>query len=284
VSACLALDRLRSSSLRGKHVALFGGAKGDTCLACWFLSAKLQGGSSTIANSAKRLHEMLQFCSRFSTCLINNPSIRSLIRFRILGWSSTILAALAGAWARVQLLVAKAFFVLCLSSKVRWASLFCLCPWCWRPRRSRCSGSTRRFWSFVYGAAIRAIARRLTIFNAMLLYNITSNKTGAGNSTSVKRVNREPSRVDARIQSGAHGFSSAAFLESAAGGGHSGPFAVAPLWSGLASIAFLGRGLVPDRQYVRPVRLRGLGTPDSRPCRGHGLDGKVHQAPWRTFN
>src|SRR5882724_5113504 len=73
----------------------------------------------------------------------------------------------------------------------------------------------KTIWSFVYGAAFGLLPVGWTIFNAMLLYNITV-ETGQFNI--IKRSIASLSG-DARIQSVLIGFSFGAFLEGAAGGG-----------------------------------------------------------------
>src|SRR3954463_8128637 len=73
----------------------------------------------------------------------------------------------------------------------------------------------KALWSFAYGAAFGLLPVGWTIFNAMLLYNITV-ETGQFNI--IKRSIASLS-ADARIQSVLIGFSFGAFLEGAAGGG-----------------------------------------------------------------
>src|SRR5256885_9398539 len=70
-------------------------------------------------------------------------------------------------------------------------------------------------WSFVHGAGFGLLPVGWTIFNAMLLYNIT---VETGQFTIIRRSVASLSG-DARIQSVLIGFSFGAFLEGAAGGG-----------------------------------------------------------------
>ena len=73
-------------------------------------------------------------------------------------------------------------------------------------------------WAFVYGAGFGLLPVGWTIFNAMLLYNITV-ETG---HFSIVRRSVAGLSGDARIQAVLIGFAFGAFLEGAAGWRHAG--------------------------------------------------------------
>jgi len=109
--------------------------------------------------------------------------------------------------------------------------------------------------SFGYGAAFGLLPIGWTIFNAMLLYNIT---VETGRFAIVRRSVASLSK-DARIQALLIGFSFGAFLEGAAGGGS--PVAI-------CGAIMVGLGFDPFRAAVlcliantSPVAYGGLGTP-----------------------
>ena len=110
-------------------------------------------------------------------------------------------------------------------------------------------------WSFIHGAAFGLLPVGWTIFNAMLLYNITV-KTGQFNV--VRRSVAELS-ADARIQAILIGFAFGAFLEGAAGGGT--PVAICgAIMVGLGFNPFLAAVLCLIAN-TSPVAYGGLGTP-----------------------
>lgn len=110
-------------------------------------------------------------------------------------------------------------------------------------------------WSFVHGAAFGLLPVGWTIFNAMLLYNITV-ETGQFNV--VKRSVAGLSG-DARIQAVLIGFSFGAFLEGSAGGGT--PVAICgAIMVGLGFNPFLAAVLCLIAN-TSPVAYGGLGTP-----------------------
>lgn len=109
--------------------------------------------------------------------------------------------------------------------------------------------------SFVYGAAFGLLPVGWTIFNAMLLYNITV-QTG---HFSIVRRSVAGLSGDARIQAILIGFAFGAFLEGAAGGGT--PVAI-------CGAIMVGLGFDPFQAAVlcliantSPVAYGGLGTP-----------------------
>jgi lactate permease len=109
--------------------------------------------------------------------------------------------------------------------------------------------------SFGYGAAFGLLPVGWTIFNAMLLYNIT---VETGQFTIIRRSVAGLSG-DARIQAVLIGFSFGAFLEGAAGGGT--PVAI-------CGAIMVGLGFNPFQAAVlcliantSPVAYGGLGTP-----------------------
>jgi lactate permease len=141
----------------------------------------------------------------------------------------------------------------------------------------------KTIWSFVYGAAFGLLPVGWTIFNAMLLYNITV-ETGQFNI--IKRSIASLSG-DARIQSVLIGFSFGAFLEGAAGGGT--PVAICgAIMVGLGFNPFLAAVLCLIAN-TSPVAYGGLGTPIIVLSGVTGLDGKVvstmagHQLPFLSF-
>ncbi len=119
-----------------------------------------------------------------------------------------------------------------------------------------CGMSTERaLWSFAYGAAFGLLPVGWTIFNAMLLYNVT---VETGQFTIVRRSVAELSG-DARIQAVLIGFSFGAFLEGAAGGGT--PVAICgAIMVGLGFHPFLAAVLCLIAN-TSPVAYGGLGTP-----------------------
>ncbi|MCI0638998.1 MAG: L-lactate permease [Gemmataceae bacterium] len=110
-------------------------------------------------------------------------------------------------------------------------------------------------WSFANGAAFGLLPVGWTIFNAMLLYNIT---VETGQFTIVRRSVAGISG-DARIQAILIGFSFGAFLEGAAGGGT--PVAICgAIMVGLGFNPFLAAVLCLIAN-TSPVAYGGLGTP-----------------------
>jgi lactate permease len=109
--------------------------------------------------------------------------------------------------------------------------------------------------SFAYGAAFGLLPVGWTIFNAMLLYNIT---VETGQFTIIRRSVAGLSG-DARIQAMLIGFSFGAFLEGAAGGGT--PVAICgAIMVGLGFNPFLAAVLCLIAN-TSPVAYGGLGTP-----------------------
>jgi lactate permease len=109
--------------------------------------------------------------------------------------------------------------------------------------------------SFAYGAAFGLLPVGWTIFNAMLLYNIT---VETGQFTVIRRSVAGLSG-DARIQAVLIGFSFGAFLEGAAGGGT--PVAICgAIMVGLGFDPFLAAVLCLIAN-TSPVAYGGLGTP-----------------------
>src|SRR6266446_3680180 len=109
--------------------------------------------------------------------------------------------------------------------------------------------------SFAYGAAFGLLPVGWTIFNAMLLYNITV-ETG---QFDVVRRSVAGLSSDARIQSILIGFAFGAFLEGAAGGGT--PVAICgAIMVGLGFHPFLAAVLCLIAN-TSPVAYGGLGTP-----------------------
>jgi lactate permease len=109
--------------------------------------------------------------------------------------------------------------------------------------------------SFGYGAAFGLLPVGWTIFNAMLLYNIT---VETGQFTIIRRSVAGLSG-DARIQAVLIGFSFGAFLEGAAGGGT--PVAICgAIMVGLGFNPFLAAVLCLIAN-TSPVAYGGLGTP-----------------------
>jgi lactate permease len=109
--------------------------------------------------------------------------------------------------------------------------------------------------SFVHGAAFGLLPVGWTIFNAMLLYNIT---VETGQFTIVRRSVAGLSG-DARIQAILIGFAFGAFLEGAAGGGT--PVAICgAIMVGLGFNPFLAAVLCLIAN-TSPVAYGGLGTP-----------------------
>src|SRR5688572_24093226 len=110
-------------------------------------------------------------------------------------------------------------------------------------------------WSFAHGALFGLLPVGWTIFNAMLLYNITV-ETG---QFSVVRRSVAGLSGDARIQAVLIGFSFGAFLEGAAGGGT--PVAICgAIMVGLGFNPFLAAVLCLIAN-TSPVAYGGLGTP-----------------------
>jgi lactate permease len=109
--------------------------------------------------------------------------------------------------------------------------------------------------AFVHGAAFGLLPVGWTIFNAMLLYNIT---VETGHFTIVRRSVAGLS-ADARIQAVLIGFAFGAFLEGAAGGGT--PVAICgAIMVGLGFDPFLAAVLCLIAN-TSPVAYGGLGTP-----------------------
>src|SRR6266436_5071673 len=110
-------------------------------------------------------------------------------------------------------------------------------------------------WSFAHGAGFGLLPVGWTIFNAMLLYNIT---VETGQFTIIRRSVASLSG-DARIQAVLIGFSFGAFLEGAAGGGT--PVAICgAIMVGLGFNPFLAAVLCLIAN-TSPVAYGGLGTP-----------------------
>jgi len=110
-------------------------------------------------------------------------------------------------------------------------------------------------WSFAHGAGFGLLPVGWTIFNAMLLYNIT---VETGQFTIIRRSVAGIS-ADARIQAVLIGFSFGAFLEGAAGGGT--PVAICgAIMVGLGFDPFLAAVLCLIAN-TSPVAYGGLGTP-----------------------
>jgi lactate permease len=110
-------------------------------------------------------------------------------------------------------------------------------------------------WAFLHGAAFGLLPVGWTIFNAMLLYNIT---VETGQFVIVRRSVAELSG-DARIQAVLIGFAFGAFLEGAAGGGT--PVAICgAIMVGLGFDPFLAAVLCLIAN-TSPVAYGGLGTP-----------------------
>jgi L-lactate transport len=110
-------------------------------------------------------------------------------------------------------------------------------------------------WSFTHGALFGLLPVGWTIFNAMLLYNIT---VETGQFTIIRRSVAGIS-ADARIQAVLIGFSFGAFLEGAAGGGT--PVAICgAIMVGLGFNPFLAAVLCLIAN-TSPVAYGGLGTP-----------------------
>src|SRR6267154_2189265 len=134
--------------------------------------------------------------------------------------------------------------------------------------------------AFGSGAAFGLLPVGWTIFNAMLLYNIT---VETGQFTIIRRSVAGLSG-DARIQAVLIGFSFGAFLEGAAGGGT--PVAICgAIMVGLGFNPFLAAVLCLIAN-TSPVAYGGLGTPIIVLSGVTGLDGKVistmagHQLPF----
>jgi lactate permease len=109
--------------------------------------------------------------------------------------------------------------------------------------------------AFVHGAAFGLLPVGWTIFNAMLLYNITV-ETG---QFSVVRRSVASLSADARVQAILIGFAFGAFLEGAAGGGT--PVAICgAIMVGLGFDPFLAAVLCLIAN-TSPVAYGGLGTP-----------------------
>src|SRR6266436_1917293 len=110
-------------------------------------------------------------------------------------------------------------------------------------------------WSFAHGAGFGLLPVGWTIFNAMLLYNIT---VETGQFTIIRRSVASLTG-DARIQAVLIGFSFGAFLEGAAGGGT--PVAICgAIMVGLGFNPFLAAVLCLIAN-TSPVAYGGLGTP-----------------------
>src|SRR5262245_58544534 len=137
--------------------------------------------------------------------------------------------------------------------------------------------------AFVHGAAFGILPVGWTIFNAMLLYNIT---VETGQFTIVRRSVASLSG-DARIQAILIGFSFGAFLEGAAGGGT--PVAICgAIMVGLGFNPFLAAVLCLIAN-TSPVAYGGLGTPILVLADVTGLDGRNlstmagHQLPFMSL-
>lgn len=110
-------------------------------------------------------------------------------------------------------------------------------------------------WSFIHGSLFGFLPVGWTIFNAMLLYNIT---VETGQFTIIRRSVAGIS-ADARIQAVLIGFSFGAFLEGAAGGGT--PVAICgAIMVGLGFNPFMAAVLCLIAN-TSPVAYGGLGTP-----------------------
>jgi lactate permease len=110
-------------------------------------------------------------------------------------------------------------------------------------------------WSFVHGVLFGLLPVGMTIFAAMLLYNIT---VETGQFTIIRRSVAGLS-ADARIQAILIGFSFGAFLEGAAGGGT--PVAICgAIMVGLGFHPFLA-AVICLIANTSPVAYGGLGTP-----------------------
>ncbi len=138
-------------------------------------------------------------------------------------------------------------------------------------------------WSFVHGAGFGLLPVGWTIFNAMLLYNIT---VETGQFTIIRRSVASLSG-DARIQSVLIGFSFGAFLEGAAGGGT--PVAICgAIMVGLGFNPFLAAVLCLIAN-TSPVAYGGLGTPILVLTGVTELPGTTistmagHQLPWLSL-
>jgi lactate permease len=138
-------------------------------------------------------------------------------------------------------------------------------------------------WSFTYGVGFGLLPVGWTIFNAMLLYNIT---VETGQFTIVRRSVASLSG-DARIQAILIGFSFGAFLEGAAGGGT--PVAICgAIMVGLGFNPFLAAVLCLIAN-TSPVAYGGLGTPIIVLADVTGLDGRAlstmagHQLPFMSL-
>ena len=142
---------------------------------------------------------------------------------------------------------------------------------------SACRG-TRRCWSFAYGVGFGLLPVGWTIFNAMLLYNIT---VETGQFTIIRRSVASLSG-DARIQAILIGFSFGAFLEGAAGGGT--PVAICgAIMVGLGFNPFLAAVLCLIAN-TSPVAYGGLGTPILVLSGVTGIAGARRSAPWPGIN
>src|SRR5436305_11570332 len=133
--------------------------------------------------------------------------------------------------------------------------------------------------AFVHGAGFGLLPVGWTIFNAMLLYNITV-ETG---QFAVVRRSVAGLSGDARIQAVLIGFAFGAFLEGAAGGGT--PVAICgAIMVGLGFHPFLAAVLCLIAN-TSPVAYGGLGTPILVPANVTGLPGEAvstmagHQLP-----
>lgn len=147
---------------------------------------------------------------------------------------------------------------------------WCLVPWRWSAPKAGAAGTVAAIaiavliykmpavmavGAFVDGAAFGLLPVGWTIFNAMLLYNIT---VETGQFTVVRRSVAELSG-DARIQAVLIGFAFGAFLEGAAGGGT--PVAICgAIMVGLGFNPFLAAVLCLIAN-TSPVAYGGLGTP-----------------------
>ena len=138
-------------------------------------------------------------------------------------------------------------------------------------------------WSFADGAGFGLLPVGWTIFNAMLLYNIT---VETGQFTIVRRSVAGLSG-DARIQAVLIGFSFGAFLEGAAGGGT--PVAICgAIMVGLGFNPFLAAVLCLIAN-TSPVAYGGLGTPIMVLNGVTDIDAKTistmagHQLPFISF-
>src|SRR4051812_27626398 len=121
--------------------------------------------------------------------------------------------------------------------------------------------------SFVHGAGFGLLPVGWTIFNAMLLYNIT---VQTGQFDIIRRSVASLSG-DARVQAVLIGFAFGAFLEGAAGAGS--PVAI-------CGAMLIGLGVPPFRAAVicliantSPVCYGGVGGPGITPARAGGVRG-----------